>query len=295
MSEPGAARGALTWIAVALGCLPLATSVYTLDSREVAVVTSFGAPVKTITEPGLKLRAPWPIHVVERFDSRARLLAVAPTEVLTRDKKNLVVEAFVIWKVADPLRFLEAVEIAETAEARIADLVSSRIAAALGNQEFESLLSTRRGEAPLLPAEVLTGVGEICRARFGVEVLALRLEHLGLPLQNEQSIYERMRAERKRIANAYRSEGEEQAITIRARADRQAAELTAAAEREAATIRARSEGAVARVYAGAYVKDPVFYRYLRTLDSYEALLDEGTVLVIDSESGLFDELTGGGR
>jgi hypothetical protein len=97
--------------ALALGALPLAllaASVFTLDAREVAVVTSFGAPVRTLLEPGLYMRAPWPLHEVVRFDARARVLEVAPTELLTSDKKNLVVEAFAIWRVADPQKFLEA-------------------------------------------------------------------------------------------------------------------------------------------------------------------------------------------
>ena len=87
----------------------LGGSVYTVDAREVAVVTLFGKPVETLTEPGLKVRLPWPIHEVVRFDKRAQLLSVEPAEVLTRDKKNLVVEAFLLWRISDPERFLEAV------------------------------------------------------------------------------------------------------------------------------------------------------------------------------------------
>jgi membrane protease subunit HflC len=279
-----------TLLIVALGLALPAASVYTLDAREIAVVTSFGATVEKVTEPGLHVKAPWPIHTVVRFERRSRLLNIEPTELLTRDKKNLVVEAFVLWRVEDPLRFLEAVGDAETAEARLSDLVVSRIAAGLGQLDFDALLSVKRAEPTLLPASVMEGVGLISRERLGIEILDVRLGHLGLPLQNEQSIYERMRAERKRIANAYRSEGEEQAITIRARADREAAEITAAAERQAANIRAKAEGQAAGIYAEAYARDPRFYRYLRALDGYRALLGEGDVLVLDSQAGLFEEL-----
>lgn len=279
-----------TWTLIALGLALPAASIYTLDAREIAVVTQFGAPVATVTEPGLHLRAPWPLHAVQRFERRARLLNIEPTELLTRDKKNLVVEAFVLWRVQDPQRFLEAVGDAATAEARLSDLVTSRIAAGLGRRDFDALLSTERGEAALLPESVLAEVGPISAERLGIEVQDIRVTHLGLPLQNEQSIYDRMRAERKRIANAYRSEGEEQAITIRARADREAAELTSAAERQAANILAKAEGEAAAIYAEAYAEDPGFYRYLRTLDGYRALLGEGDVLVLDSEDGLFGEL-----
>ena len=268
-------------------------SVYTVDAREVAVVTLFGKPVETVTEPGLKIRLPWPLHQVTRFDKRVQLLSVKPAEVLTRDKKNLVVEAFVMWRVSDPERFLEAVGSPEVAETQLSDLVVSRIAAALGNRDFGQLMTTETTQTDLLPDDLRDGVASIGQQRLGIEVVDVRLRHLGLPLQNEQSIYERMRAERSRIANAYRSEGEERASTIRAEADRQAAEILAGAEKEAMGIRARADGAAAKVYADAYDQDPEFYLFMRRLQTAETLLDDGSVLVIDSNGPLMNALTGG--
>jgi membrane protease subunit HflC len=270
----------------------LGSSVYTVDAREVAVVTLFGKPVATVTEPGLRLRAPWPIHEVVRFDSRSQLLSVEPAEVLTRDKKNLVVEAFVLWRVADPERFLEAVGTPEAAETQLSDLVVSRIAAGLGQRDFKELMAVGSDTSAMLPAELAAGVAAVGRERLGVEVLDVRLRHLGLPLQNEQSIYARMRAERSRIANAYRSEGQEKAVVIRAEADREAAEILAGAQREAAQIRAKAEGNAARVYAQAYSKDPEFYRFMRRLEAYEQILDKDTTLVLQSDGALFGALQG---
>ncbi len=270
-----------------------ASSLYTLDAREVAVVTSFGAPVETVTEPGLKLRAPWPLHQVVRFDSRARLLQVPGTEVLTADKKNLVVEAYAIWKVADPQTFLEAVGSAEVAEARLSDLVVSRLASTLGETAYEDLLRVTPEVGDLLPGAALQGVAVVARERLGIDVLDLRIGHLGLPLQNEQSIYERMRAERLRIANQYRSEGEEQATRIRATADRQAAEILAAAERDASGITARAEGAAARVYASAYRQHPDFYGFLSELEASTSVLDEDAVLVLSPDDPLLGALRDG--
>ena len=143
----------------AIGLVPLlvaSASVFTLDAREVAVVTSFGAPVRTILEPGLYVRAPWPLHEVVRFDARARVLEVAPTELLTADKKNLVVEAFAIWRVADPQRFLEAVGSPEAAEAQLGDLVTSRVAAAIGKVELQDVLTIDATTGDLLPGAVRT-------------------------------------------------------------------------------------------------------------------------------------------
>ena len=284
---------------LAVGAVALALaagSVYTIDAREVAVVTLFGAPVRVVNEPGLYLRAPWPLHEVVRFDRRARLLEVPPTELLTKDKKNLVVEAFVIWRVADPERFLEAVGTDEAAETQLSDLTVSRVAAGLGQREFTELMAVESEVGELLPVDVYAEVVSIGRERLGVEVLEVRLRGVGLPLQNEQSIYERMRAERSRIANAYRSEGQERAAAIRAEADRKAAEIRAGAEREAAGIEARAEAAAARVYAEAYAEDPDLYLYLRQLEAYESLLDEGALVVLSSEDPLLSVLgKGAGR
>lgn len=277
----------------ALAAALLGGSMYTVDAREVAVVTFFGKPIETVMEPGLQLRLPWPLHQVVRFDKRAQLLSVEPAEVLTRDKKNLVVEAFLLWRVSDPERFLEAVGTPEVAETQLSDLVVSRIAATLGNREFTDLMTTEGSGVDMLPETLLAGVVSIGQQRLGIEVIDIRLKQIGLPLQNEQSIYERMRAERSRIANAYRSEGEERAATIRAEADRQAAEILAGAQKEAMAIRARADGTAAKIYADAYAEDPEFYMFMRRLQTAETLLDDGSVLVVDSEGPLFSALTGG--
>ena len=271
----------------------LAGAVYTVDARETAVVTMFGAPVRTITEPGLYARAPWPLQEVVRFDQRARLLAVPATEMLTQDKKNLVVEPFVIWRVADPQLFLEAVGTAEVAETQLGDLAVSRIAASLGKREFGNLMAVQESDSaanPMLPVSLRDGVAEVAARRLGIEVIDLRLRTLGLPLQNEQSIYDRMRAERSRIANRYRSEGEEQAASIRADADRKASELLAEADEAAARIESTAEAEAAGIYAAAFSRDPELYLFLRELEAFEAVVDEDTTLVLESDSPLFRQV-----
>ncbi len=290
--------------AVAAGALAIAipsASVYTIDAREVAVVTAFGASVRSVTEPGLYVRAPWPLHLVQRFDRRASLLEVDSVELLTNDKKNLVIEPFVIWRVADPERFLEAVfnrqdtvrTPTEEAELQLSSLVISQLGDALGAQLFTDLLSTEAEGTSFLPQAVSDEIARQAQGRLGIEVLRVELRHVGLPLQNEQSIYERMRAERLRIANRERAEGEEAAAKIRAQADRQAAEILAKAHNNAAATRAKAEGAAAKLYAESHRQDPGFYRFSRKLDAYRTILDEDTILVIDSESDLF-ELLGNG-
>jgi membrane protease subunit HflC len=238
------------------------------------------------------MRAPWPIQEIRRYDRRARLLAVAPTELLTRDKKNLVVESVVLWRVSDPQLFLESVGGPEQAELQLGDLATSRIAAALGQREFGEMLNTEQGGGELLPAALVAELASTAQSRLGVEVIAVQLKHFGFPLQTEASIYERMRAERSRIANAYRSEGEEKAATIRAEAERQAAEIGAEAERQAASIQAEAEEAAARLYAEAWATNPALYRSLRELEAAEAALGQDDLLVISTDDPLLRGLRG---
>ena len=283
-SPPWLLLGALALLVATLG-----GAVYTVDAREVAVVTLFGAPVRTVSEPGLYLRAPWPLHQVVRFDRRAQLLTVPATEMLTQDKKNLVVEPFVLWRVSDPQLFLEAVGTPEVAATQLSDLAVSRIASSLGQREFTALMSVQESgtTTPMLSKALRSDVAEVAARRLGIEVLDLRLRTLGLPLQNEQSIYDRMRAERSRIANRYRSEGEEQAASIRAEADRKAAEMLADAEEAAARVEAQAEETAARLYAEAFARDPELYLHLRELEAFEALVGDDDTVVLESDTALF--------
>jgi membrane protease subunit HflC len=273
---PSATQQWPLWGALVLLLGSLAGAVYTVDAREVAVITLFGAPVRTVTEPGLYLRAPWPLHEVVRFDRRARLLTVPATEMLTQDKKNLVVEPFVLWRVSDPKLFLEAVGTPEAAETQLSDLAVSRIASSLGQREYSALMAVQETGAaptPMVSPALRDDVAEVSARRLGI--------------QNEQSIYDRMRAERSRIANRYRSEGEEQAASIRAEADRKAAEMVADAEQAAARVEARAEETAARLYAEAFARDPELYLQLRELEAFEALINDDDIVVLPSDSPLF--------
>jgi len=203
-----------------------------------------------------------------------------------------------VWRVSDPQLYLEAVAnrgggaeaASKVAEEQISSMVVAAIGDGMGKRDFQQVLGVASAETEILPPTVTQGVAEQASARLGVTILEVELRYLGLPLQNEQSIYERMRAERLRIANAERAEGEEQAAMIRAEADRKAAELIAEAEKKAASIRANAEGTAASLYVDAYREDPSFYMFLRKLEAYDALLDDGTVIVLDSESDLLDAL-----
>ena len=271
---------ALTSVVLAL-LLKLFT--FTLDQSQFAVVTRLGRPIRVVRLAGLHLKLP--VDSVIRFDRRLQLYDPPPAEYLTHDKKNLVLDVFVCWRVADPKRFLEAVRDKLGAELRLHDIMASELAAATGKYTLPSLLTVER-EKHKLP-ELCRKVSERCRRAalpFGIEVVEVRIKRLLFPEQNKQAVFARMRAERQRMAKKYRAEGMEMATKIRAEAEAEATRILAEAQREAERIKGRAEAEAAKIYAAAYNADPEFYRFMRTLEAYKKALDEKTLVVLSADS-----------
>ncbi|HEV7732926.1 MAG TPA: protease modulator HflC [Candidatus Binatia bacterium] len=277
-------------VLVGLACL----SPFVVDETSYSVVTRLGRPIRTYTEPGLKFRVPL-IDQVTNIDSRMLLTEPPATEYLTLDKKNIIARSFVTWRVADPLRFLQTVVVRDTAEQRLAAVTGSELGSAFGAAPFDALVSTEPAHMRL--DEIVDGVEQRVRAtaarEFGIELVALRLERLAFPQQNEASVYQRMRAERQRIAKQFRSEGEEQALKIRAEADRERSHLLSDANRTATEIRGRAEAEAATIYADALGANPDFYKFVRTLEAYEKIIDKDTTLVMPADSPLMKSLLEG--
>ncbi|MBM74407.1 MAG: protease modulator HflC, partial [Proteobacteria bacterium] len=233
MSEGKTLKSLLIFLSGMLALSGMFSGAFILDAREVAVVTMFGDPVRPLVEPGFRFKWPWPIQKVERFDARAQLLEIDALEAFTKDTKNLVLSPYVIWRIEDPIIFIERVRTLEGAQRPIGDLVTSRIASAIGQLDFNEVLNEELEHETILPKNLVQEINVEAK-RLGIVVQSIAVERLSLPIENEQSIYERMRAERSRTANRYRSEGEEQASAIRAKADREAVEIRVEAKKKAA-------------------------------------------------------------
>lgn len=293
-TSPSLLKRLLPAAAGVLALLLLARVPYVVEATEYAVRTRFGRPVAVVTEPGLHARVPL-VDDVARLDARLLYFDPPAGEFLTNDKKNIVVAPVVLWRIEDPLRFLQTLVTRESAEARLADLVASETGAALGSVPFTRLVSATEGEADL--AGVVGGIGERVRARaaadYGVNVVDVRLKRIAFPEQNLLSVFGRMRSERERIARRFRSEGEEAALKIRAEADRERTRLLSEAYRKAEEEKGAGEAEAARIYAKATNQDPDLYRFLRTLRAYEKILDEKTTLVLPGDSDVLRLLTDG--
>ncbi|HEY7561145.1 MAG TPA: protease modulator HflC [Gaiellaceae bacterium] len=277
-----------------IGLLLLSGIPFVVDATECAVRTRFGRPVEVIQQPGLHFKLPL-VDDVTRLDARLLYFDPPTAEFLTEDKKNVVISSFVVWRIEDPLRFIQKLYTRENAEARIADLAASELGTALGRVPFSRLVSAVEDEARL--AETSAGIAEKVRQRaaedYGVRVVDVGIRRLAFPDQNREAVFNRMRAERERIARRFRSEGEEEAIKIRAEAEKERSKLLAEAYRLAAELKGKGEAEAARIYADAVSRDPDLYRFLRTLESYDKVLDEKTTLILPGDSQLLRLLTEG--
>ncbi len=268
-------------------------SLYTVRETEFVLVTQFGRPLYTVTEAGL--HAKWFFQAANYFDHRLRIYNPRPSEFLSRDKKNLVIESYVAWRIRDPKRFVETVGDPVAAEMRLHDIVWSGLSAALGTVDLDSIVSINRDtvQAVRLQDNLSSVTDRAALAQYGIQVVDVRIKRLNLPEQNKQSVFARMRAERERIARQYRAEGEEQALRIRADADRQREEILSAAYKEAEKTKGEGDAQSTRVYSQAYSRNPRFYKLLRTLESYKKILDDKTTAILSSDSELLKVLMRG--
>ncbi|NLH50601.1 MAG: protease modulator HflC [Myxococcales bacterium] len=280
---------------VAVVLLLLSSALFIVDETELVIVSQFGNPIRVIDHPGLHLKAPAPIHTLLRFDKRLSIYNVRPSEFLTQDKKNIVVESFIAWRIADARKFLQTVKDRNGAEVRLGDMANSELGSALGTLPLSAILSVDPSTVKI--GEVMDKVSANCadkaRANYGIQIAAVTLMRLNFPEQNKDSVYNRMRSERDRIAKQYRAEGQEKAQAIKAETEKEVAQLLSEAYSKAEAIKGEGDAAAARIYAAAYRRDPDFYKFLRTLDSYTKFLDEQTTLVLSSDAQLLKLLENG--
>lgn len=275
------------FIIIIIAALAFFTTVYIVDETEQVVVLAFGKPVKTITKPGLNFKLPAPLQVVVTFDKRLLEYDVPPEEVLSMDKKTLIMDNYVRWRIVDPLLFLQTVQAVPTAKTRLDDIVYSELRQELGTHDMVEIITETRD----LIMDKVTAASNEESEKYGIEVVDVRIRRVDLPSENEASIYARMEAERNRKANMFRSEGEEEAQKIRAKTERDKTVILADAYKISQEIRGEGEAKALDIYASSFSKDPKFYEFVRTLEAYEKIIDKKTTLVFPGDSKLFKELT----
>jgi modulator of FtsH protease HflC len=275
----------------------MSSMMYSVPEGRVAVVTLFGKPVRVAQNAGLKAKLPLPFERVIMLDARSRLYETRLTETLTKDKKNVILVTYAIWKVADPVRFVEAVAGIEGAEAKLDGVVTNAKNAVLGNYDFEALVSHEPDKQKLdsIEKDMLTDVQSEASSRYGINVVQIGLQRLSLPEENVRYVFDQMKAERAQYAAKFRAEGEKEAAKVRADTDLEAAKLRAEGEEKAEEIRGNAEAEAAKIYASAHKLDPEFYKFLRSLDSMDKMLGKNSTVVLDTDTPPFNVLKNPGR
>lgn len=273
-----------------LGAIILGNSLYTVDQTRFAIVLQFGEPVEVRTNPGLHFKMPF-IQNVIFLDNRLMEYDVDTTIIYTRDKKNMVVNAYVRWRIEDPLVFYKRFKsdstfsIVEEAKSRLGDIITGELKSELGLHIMSEVISQSRGA---IMESVTSGANKKLVSdgdeSSGMRVVDVRIKRADLPPENQRAVYERMKAERDQQATKYRSEGKMNGQEIRANADRQKAEILAKANRLNQEIRGQADAEAAAIYAEAYNQDQEFYAFIRSLESYQAAFKDKSTLVLSPES-----------
>ena len=304
-------KGIFVGIGIVAILIVLKSLLYTVPETHQVVVTQFGRPIKVVKEPGLHLKKPI-IQQLNYFEKRLLVWDGNPTQVPTLDKRYIWVDTFARWEIEDPLKFFQTVRNEPSAHARLDDIVNS----AVRNQVSMYLLieSIRTSNRPMLAmvrveGEELEEVLKIEKGRneitqlilkdagpstleYGIKLVDIRIKRLNYVEQVREAVYERMIVERKRIAAKYRSEGEGEMMEIRGKKEKEEKVILSKAYREAQETKGKADAEAIKIYAEAYSKDPEFYSFLKTLETYEKTLGEKTIVILSTESDYFKYLKG---
>ncbi len=255
---------------------------HTVDETELALIIQLGKPVRVISEAGLHYKKPF-VQQVTKFDKRLLIYDASPSGIITKDKKNLVVDNYAKWRIVDPLKYYQTVRNETGAQSRLDDIIFSNLREELGKRDLVEIVATTRG--PLM--KIVTEKTRKAALSYGIEVVDVRIKRADLPPQNEKAVYERMRAEREREAKRYRSEGEERALGIRAEADREKTILLSEARKKSQILNGEGDATATKLYATAYKKDPEFFYFLKTMEAYKTSFGDKDTLVVTPDSEFF--------
>jgi len=277
----------------ALVLVVLSMSVFTVDQRQFALVFQLGEVKQAITEPGLKFKVPF-IQNVRYFDRRILTLdSNEPERFITSEKKNVLVDSYIKWRIVDPNLYYISVGGDEArARTRLSQTVNAGLREEFGKRLVHDVISGERDKI----MDQMREKADIDARRIGVQIVDVRLKRVELPEEVSGAVYSRMEAERKRVANELRSEGAAEAEKIRADADRQREVIVAEAYRDAQKIKGEGDAKAAAMYAEAFGKNPEFYAFYRSLEAYRgSFANKSDVLVVEPSSDFFKYMKNMGR
>ena len=267
---------------------------FVVDETQLAVLTRFGEPRKSLSKPGLYVKTPF-VEKVTYFDSRLLLFDAPPDRFLTKDKKGLIIDVYARGRIVDPLLFFRRVGNEAQAASRVVDIVRSELLREIALDDQSEIIKTNREDIMNKVRDAVQVVLQDPDEGFGIQIVDVRIKRADFPGEIAQSVYERMKAERQRKADRERSEGKERDLEVRADVDKQATIIRATAQRDADIIRGCGEAEAVKIFAEALGQDTEFYTFQRSLQAYRTYLTQNTtvVMAVDDFGKLFDGIRRG--
>jgi membrane protease subunit HflC len=267
-----------------------ASPFFVVDITQTAIVVQLGKPVRTHTRPGLQFKIPF-IQDVTYFDKRLLDYDSSAQDVITQDKKTILIDNFAKWRITDPLKVYQAFQTQRGALRRLDDIIYSELRVELGRHDLSEIVSKTRSD---IMAIVTERSNEKAKT-YGIEVQDVRIKRADLPEQNEKAVFARMQAERERQAKQYRAEGAEESQKIRSEAEKDREIILAEAYKTSEELRGEGDAKAFKIYAEAYRQDPGFFEFSRSLEAYRKSLNTGTSMVLSPDSEFLKFLKSRGR
>ncbi len=264
-----------------LGASPL----FIMDITQTAIVVQLGKPQRNITEPGLKVKMPF-IEEVTYFDKRLLDYDSSAQEVITQDKKTLLIDNFAKWRITDPLKVYQAFQTQRGALRRLDDIIYSELRVEVGRHDLSDIVSKTRSDV----MAVVTQRANEKAAVYGIEIQDVRIKRADLPEQNEKAVFARMQAERERQAKQYRAEGAEEAQKIRSEAEKDREIILADAYKTSEELRGEGDAKAFKIYASAYRQDQRFFEFTRSMEAYKKSFAGSSTIVMSPDSEFFKYL-----
>ena len=259
-------------------------SYFYVDQRLQAIVLQFGEPIRVIKEPGIQFKIPL-VQNVEYFDKRLLLFDNPVEEIISADKKRLIVDSFARYKIEDPLRYFQTIRFESTLTNRLGSIINDSLRQVLGRVPLKSVISEKRSA---LLEEVAVLVSAAAKD-FGLQIEDVRIRRADLPTANSDAIFRRMQTERQQEAAQYRAEGEEQSRILKAQAEKEKTILLADAERTSDILRGEGDGEKNKILGEAFSKDPEFFSFYRSMQAYiNAISAEDTTMILSPDSTFFE-------
>jgi membrane protease subunit HflC len=280
---------------VLIAIILAANTLFTVDQRKQAIVLRFGRPVRVINalgenNPGLKVKAPW--ESVVWFDKRNQGLDADPAEIIAADQERLMVDAFLRYRITNPVAYYTSLGDDATAHDRLDRLINATLREVLGSSSSPDIISGRR--AQLMQQATNEVAAQVKAERLGIQVIDLRIKHADLPEANAEAVYQRMKTERQQMAAQIRAVGVQKKLEIMAEADKEATVTIATADGDAARIHGDGDAQRAILFAKSFGRDPSFAAFYRTMQAYDAALGQGdTTFVLSPDSAFLKYLKSG--